>query len=93
MNGLTPPLYLAAINGRRYCKLVVTEEMLGMSAFGPYWLLGKMADRIVYKLDAEEPDRTRWFFARTNHEDDFIRGYGQPGLDPICDALMADVPR
>ena len=95
MNAYPPPLYLTAINGRRYCRLVVTEEMLGMNAFGPYWLLGKIADRIVHKLDAEDPTRTRWIFAREGCDegDSFIRGYGQPGFDPVCDALMTDVPR
>ena len=88
-----PPLYLTAINGRKFCRAMVTEEGLSMSAFGPYWLLAGEAERLADKLDAEEPNRTRWIFARTNYEDDFMRGYGQPGFDPVCDALMADVPR
>ena len=87
------PLYLTAINGRRFCKAMVTEEALLSSAFGPYWMLGVMAYEVAHKLNAEEPNRTRWIFARTTYEDDFIRGYGQPGFDPVCDALMADVPR
>jgi len=88
-----PPLYLTAANGRRYCRIPVTEEMLAMCAFGPYWLLGDLATCIANQLNADDPSRTRWVFARTTYGDDFIRGYGQPGLDPVCDALMADVPR
>jgi len=92
MNGLTP-LVLTAVNGRRFCKTFILEETLLSIAMGPYWLLTYESDRLTRKLDAEDPSRTRWVFARTTYEDDFTRGYGQPGLDPVCDALMADVPR